>query len=329
MAAVRDSISSCPRELKYNEDVTDDVTSLFAGTAPTTRTPNPWLAALLSAVVPGTGQLYAGRRGRALVVSSVAVAMPAVAIGAVTLLDTAAERFASLVMAGLLVVIGSTFDAWHVAHTPGEGRTRAWRHPLVLALYAGLVVFALRPVVMTASRQFIQFYTVEGPAMSLTLQSGDRVLATTLRGRVRPRMVVVWKADDGRVFTHRVVALPGERVAMRNFRLLVNGLDIEGAELRPAMWIQHAPDEFAWQRRHLADATPPDRYAPSYGDWGPLLVPPGQYFVLGDNRYGSRDSRQLGFVPRERIVARVRWVFFSWDGRQRAVRFERMGHDVQ
>lgn len=309
--------------------MTDDVTSLFAGTPSPARRPNPWRAALLSAVVPGTGQLYSGRPVRALVVSMVAVAMPAVAIGAVTLLDTAAQRYAALVMAGLLVVIGSTFDAWHVAHAPGRAGARAWRHPLALALHAALVVFALRPVVMSASRHFIQFYTVEGPAMSLTLQSGDRVLATALRGHARPRMVVVWKAGDGRVFTHRVVALPGERVAMRNFRLLVNGLDVEGADLRPAMWIQHPPDEFGWQRRHLADATPPDRYAPSYGDWGPLLVPSRQYFVLGDNRYGSRDSRQLGFVPRDRIVARVRWVFFSWDDRQRAIRFERMGHDVQ
>jgi signal peptidase I len=309
--------------------VTEDVTSLFAGASPAPRPPNPWLAALLSAVMPGAGQLYTGRPLRALVVSATAVAMPAVAVGLVTLLDTAAERYASLVMAGLLVIIGATFDAWHVAHAGRDIRTRAWRHPLVLAAYVGLVLFALPPLVMTASRKFIQFYTVDGVAMSLTLQSGDRVLGTSLRGRVRPRMVVVWRSDDGSAFTHRVVAMPGERVAMRNFRLLVNGRDIEGGELRPAMWIQHAPDEFAWQRRYLADNTPPDRYVASYGDWGPLLVPSGHYFVLGDNRYGSRDSRQLGFVPRERIVARVRWVFFSWDEKQRAIRFERMGHDVQ
>lgn len=279
--------------------------------------------------MPGAGQLYAGRPLRAVIVSALAVAMPAAAVGLVTLLDTAAARYAALVMAGLLVVIGATFDAWHVAHLTREGAARAWRHPLVLALYAAMVVLALRPVMMTASRRFIQFYTVEGPAMSLTLQSGDQVLATSLRGRVRPRMVIVWRDDDGRPFTHRVVGMPGDRVAMRNFRLLVNGIDLEGDDLRPAMWIQHAPDEFAWQRQYLADATPPEQYVPSYGDWGPLLVPAGHYFVLGDNRYGSRDSRQLGFIARERIVARVRWVFFSWDETRRAVRFSRMGHDVQ
>ena len=248
---------------------------------------------------------------RALVVSAVALAMPAAALGMVTLLETPAGRYAAMVLAGLLAVIGSTFDAWHVAHTPRDVSTRVWRHPLMLAVYAAAVVFGLRPVVMIASRQFIEFYTVEGVAMSLTLQSGDRVLATPLRGRVRPRMVIVWRSDDGRplTLTHRVVGMPGDRVAMRNFRLLIN--------------------EFAWQRQYLADATPPERYVPSYGDWGPLLVPSGYYFVLGDNRYGSRDSRQLGFVARERIISQVRWVFFSWDPNARAIRFARMGHDVR
>ena len=308
--------------------MTEDVTSIFAETTRTTTPPSPWRAALLSAVIPGAGQLYTGRPMRALIVSAIAVAMPATALGLVTLLDTAAERYAALVMAGLLAVIGATFDAWHVAHARREIRTRAWRHPVVLAAYAAIVVFGLRPLIMIASRQFIQFYTVEGVAMSLTLQSGDQVLATSLRGRVRPRMVIVWRSDDGRPFTHRVVGMPGDRVAMRNFRLLVNGIDMEGDDLRPAMWIQHAEDEFAWQRQYLADATPPERYVPTYGDWGPLLVPDGHYFVLGDNRYGSRDSRQLGFVARERIISQVRWVFFSWDRNERAIRFERMGHDV-
>ena len=307
----------------------EDVTSLFAGTSRATRPPNPWLAALLSAVIPGTGQFYTGRPVRALVVSAVALAMPAAALGMVTLLETPAGRYAAMVLAGLLAVIGSTFDAWHVAHTPHDGSTRAWRHPLMLAVYAAAVVFGLRPAVMIASRQFIEFSTVEGVAMSLTLQSGDRVLATPLRGRVRPRMVIVWRSDDGRPLTHRIVGMPGDRVAMRNFRLLINGVDMEGDDLRPAMWIQHAPDEFAWQRQYLADATPPERYVPSYGDWGPLLVPSGYYFVLGDNRYGSRDSRQLGFVARERIISQVRWVFFSWDPNARAIRFARMGHDVR
>lgn len=306
--------------------MTDDVTSLFA--APGTRGARPWVAALLSAVVPGMGQLYASRPLRALVVSLIAVATPAVALRAVTGLDTPAERFAALAMAGLLLIIGATVDAWHVAQDPDRATRPVLRQPLVLVAYAVFVLFGLRPAWLAAGNHLVQVYRMDGVSMSLTLQSGDRVIATPLRGRVRPRMVVIWLTDDGRRFTHRVVGMPGDRIAMRNFRLLVNGLDIEGADLRPAMWIQHAVSEFAWQRQYLDDATPPDEYSPSYGDWGPLRVPAGHYFVLGDNRYGSRDSRQLGFVPRERIVARARWVFFSRDPEKGRIRLERMGHDV-
>ena len=57
-------------------------------------------------------------------------------------------------------------------------------------------------------------------------------------------------------------------------------------------------------------------------------MPPERYFVLGDNRYGSLDSRQRGFLGRDQILARVRWVFASFDPKTRSPRFERMGHDV-
>jgi signal peptidase I len=281
----------------------------------------------LSAVAPGTGQLYAGHALRAVAFSAIWVALPALALLAVTPLDTAAARLAVLVLVALLSVIGAATDAWHLAQSPGRARP-LWRRWYVLAAYVFVVLFALRPLVAAASWRLVQIYTVDGVAMSLTLLSGDRVLATPLTGRVRPRMVVVWRAADGRPFTHRIVGMPGDSVAMRNFRLLVNGIDIEGAGAYPVRSFMDEAGEFAWQREYLADSTPPHRYHPTYGDWGPLRVPTGHYFVLGDNRYGSRDSRHLGFVRRDQIVARVRWVFASLDDNTRHVRFERMGHDV-
>ena len=141
-------------------------------------------------------------------------------------------------------------------------------------------------------------------------------------------MVVVWRADGGAIVTHRVVGMPGDRLEMRNFMLLVNGLDVEGAALRPARDVHGADDEFAWQREFLTGDVPPERYRPSYGDWGPIRVPRDRYFVLGDNRYGSRDSRQRGFVRRDQILSRVRWVVAAFDHTTHGPRFDRMGHDV-
>lgn len=306
----------------------DDVTSLFEPPEPVSKAPRAWLAALLGAAVPGSGQLYVGRPARAAVVSVIAVLWPALALYLATSLHTAETRLAAISMALLLLVILSGVDAWHIARGTAPAPTPWWRRWYAVAGYAALVLVAARPLAGLVTPSLIQIYRVDGPAMSLTLQSGDRVVATPLTGQVRPRMVVVWRTSDGTVATHRVVGMPRDRIEMRNFRLLVNGVDIEGSALRAARWIQTPAGEFAWQREYLDEGVEPDRYRPTYGDWGPLRVPEGRYFVLGDNRYGSRDSRHHGFVAREQVMARVRWIVFSTDEKTREVRLERMGHDV-
>lgn len=307
--------------------MSDGVSSIFTPETTVERPPRPWLAALLSAAAPGSGQLYAGRVARAIVISTIAVAAPVLALLAVTALDTAAERLAVLVLAVLLLAIGAAVDAWHVSQTPPHGRP-LFRRWYAIAAYIAVVLFVLRPPISAATKRLVQIYTVEGVAMSLTLQSGDHVVATP-PARLHPRMVVVWRTPEGAHMTHRIVGMPGDRLEMRNFRLLVNRLDIEGEAMRPVRWVASGADEFAWQREHLADGTPPEEYRPGYGDWGPLRVPAGHYFVLGDNRYGSRDSRHMGFIRRDQIVARVRWVFYSSDVKTREVRFARIGHDVE
>jgi len=284
--------------------------------------------------MPGTGQLYAGRPGRALCISTVAMAWPALVLLMVTPLGSAAARLAGVTMGFLLFAIVPAIDAWHLAQNaalndglkPRLHSTAKW---YVLTAYAALVVFCLRPfVVVPLVAQVVQVYRVDGVSMSLTLQNDDRVIATPLSGPVRRRMVVVWRTQGGAVVTHRVVGMPGDRLEMRNFMLLVNGVDVEGGALRSARFVQVAGEEFAWQREFFTGDIPPERYRPTYGDWGPIRVPPERYFVLGDNRYGSLDSRQRGFLGRDQIVARVRWVFASFDPKTRSPRFERMGHDV-
>lgn len=262
-------------------------------------------------------------------VSLVAVAWPVTVLFLLTRLGTPAARMAGLTLALLLLVFAAAIDAWHVARIAPGNRRRAGARWYVLAAYLGLVLFGVRPLVGALAAHVLRVYRIDGVSMSLTLESGDRVVATPLRGPVRPRMVVVWRTPGHQIFVHRVIGMPGDTLEMRNFMLLVNGLDVEGSAIRPAALVTRPEAEFAWQREFLADGTPPSDYHPSYGDWGPIRVPRGRYFLLGDNRYGSRDSRQRGFVAREQIVARVRWILVSTDDESSRVRFDRMGRDVQ
>src|SRR5438094_802175 len=72
--------------------------------------------------------------------------------------------------------------------------------------------------------------------------------------------------------------------------------------------------DFAWQRDYLVGGLRGAReYHPTRDTWGPLVVPPGKYFVLGDNRDNSSDSRYWGFVDESAIKGRPLVVYFSYD----------------
>jgi len=69
-----------------------------------------------------------------------------------------------------------------------------------------------------------------------------------------------------------------------------------------------------WQKRY---ALPNSRFGPSpvqatHDNWGPLVIPPTHYFMMGDNRYCSKDSRYWGLVPRENVRGRPMFVYYSY-----------------
>jgi signal peptidase I len=145
--------------------------------------------------------------------------------------------------------------------------------------------------------------------------------------------IVVFHQPQPPLLVKRVVGLPGDRLRIEDGRVTVNGvaLDEPYAAFEPA-----APNQFR-------DNFPAQAYTDPQVDpewWrqmrnqtrnGELVVPAGEYFVLGDNRNHSKDSRFWGFVPRNAIVARPLVIYFSLsrpsstDVRQAAD--DRLGHD--
>lgn len=138
-------------------------------------------------------------------------------------------------------------------------------------------------------------------------------LGSPARGDV---VVFRYPEDPSVPFIKRVIGLPGDRIVYRNRHLFVNGERVKTDVLGP--YPEGAPERPGGTLRlqeHLAD-TPhlmlidPERPAKD----AELVVPPGHYFVLGDNRDNSRDSRFWGTVPDENLIGRafVIWMHFGW-----------------
>lgn len=164
-----------------------------------------------------------------------------------------------------------------------------WFVVIVVAVTAALVV-----------RQFVlQQFAVSGSSMYSTLHDGDRVLVNKLSYRMHdPRRgdVVVLKTLESvgeRDLIKRVVALPGETVEYRSCVLYVDGRTVSEPYLDPKV------------------VTPNN----CGGDQGALTVPEDTVFVLGDNRGGSKDSRDLGPISYDDIIGRafvVIWPYGDW-----------------
>ena len=121
-----------------------------------------------------------------------------------------------------------------------------------------------------------------------------------LPGReVRRGDIVVFKypVDPERDFIKRVIGLPGERLELRRKKIYINGQPLE--------------EPYA----HLLEPPAPEG-SPKRDDvreeYGPVTVPPGQYFMMGDNRDNSQDSRFWGFLPKSYLKGQALFIYFSF-----------------
>ncbi len=113
--------------------------------------------------------------------------------------------------------------------------------------------------------------------------------------------VVVFKfpPDPERDFIKRVIGLPGETIELRDRRIYINGQPIDEP------YAHYLPRSEATD---LHEITPDDVRE----HYGPETVPAGQYFVMGDNRDNSEDSRYWGFLPRDNIKGRALMIYWSY-----------------
>jgi signal peptidase I len=171
---------------------------------------------------------------------------------------------------------------------------------------------SMRPTILEGDVVF-----VDRLAYDLKIPLTD-VIVAPLGDPRRGDIVTFSSPRDGTRLIKRIVALPGDRVAMRRGVLLVNGNaaryedPVSGAEdVAPGLRTTavHATERLAGSERHVQFL--PELVASR--DFAPLTVPADSYFMLGDNRDDSEDSRFIGVVPRHLLIGRARRILVSAD----------------
>jgi len=203
-----------------------------------------------------------------------------------------------------------------------------WR---VFSEYARTVIVAI--VLFALLRTFvIEAFKIPTGSMENTLLIGDFLLVNkavygaeipftnrhlpAFRKPQRGDIIVFrWPRDLTKPFVKRLIGVPGDTLEMRDGVLYVNGTS------RREPYVVHtypdadpAPEDFDWQRDFLVKrAEASVGYHPSRNNWGPLVVPNGSYFMLGDNRDNSYDSRYWGFVADSLIMGEPLFVYYSYE----------------
>jgi signal peptidase I len=151
-----------------------------------------------------------------------------------------------------------------------------------------------------------------------TLLKGDHILVDKLVYRTDKSLqrgdIIVFKypEDETKDFIKRVIGMPGDIIEGRNKQVILNGTPLD--------------DQRYTQR---VDPTVIDGAVNPRDNFGPLTVPQGSYFVLGDNRDQSLDSRFWGYVEAGKIKGKAVLIYWSWDGDNSRVRWERIGKRIQ
>lgn len=193
-------------------------------------------------------------------------------------------------------------------------------------------ILAVSVVLFALIRTFlVEAFKIPSGSMENTLQVGDFLLVNKLvygaevpfTHRRLPRLrepsdgdviVFEWPEDPTKNFVKRLVGVPGDTLEMRDGTLIRNDTALS------EHYVEHtepdmdpAPEDFRWQRDYLVKtAAAAAGYHPSRNNWGPLVVPKGNYFVLGDNRDNSLDSRYWGFVPDSLLKGRPFVIYYSY-----------------
>ncbi|MDA0313598.1 MAG: signal peptidase I [Gemmatimonadetes bacterium] len=245
----------------------------------------------------------------------------------------------------------NTTDTEAASPTPPGKRGPPEAAPNAAGEWAKSIVIAV--VLFVFLRSFlVQTFVITSGSMEETLLVGDMLLVnraaigsyipmTGIRipGYSRPHRGDVLVFDPPHEKTlklvKRLVGMPGDTIRMRNRVMYVNGQILEEPYLKHSDVGDEMHPWMVWQRDYLAPGLESRTYAPTRDNWGPLVIPEDRYFMLGDNRETSLDSRYWGLLEGWRLEGRAVFTYFSYNKESyrpfpwlREIRWNRAGRGI-
>ncbi|MBR7928317.1 signal peptidase I [Aerococcaceae bacterium zg-ZUI334] len=179
---------------------------------------------------------------------------------------------------------------------------------LLFSVTLAIVIF------MGLKEYVVQPFQVEGHSMDLTLASGNQMVLNKVTKEQRFD-IITFPDPTGLTTNHyvkRLIGLPGDMLEVKNEKLILNGIALEEPYLEP---LKSQTDGVFTEDFSLWDTI------------GSITIPEGYYFVMGDNRPQSGDSRQFGLVPIDSIQGIAEWTYFPIEAFGSIERYQ-LNHDV-
>lgn len=266
----------------------------------------PWLAGILSVLVQGLGHFYCGRAKRGIVIYFVYSFL----IVLTALLALINIYIAALIL--LSITIAVIVDAVKIAKNETNYKLKKYnKFYIYFAIYLLSAFFS--PVEGVLIKHYLlQAFKIPSGAMEPSILVGDHILANKFvynfeepkRGDI---IIFEYPEDLSKDFIKRVVGLGGDKIEITNKQVYIND---EALEEQYAVFKAGDTSSFGIQKSR---------------NFGPFTVPDGHFFVMGDNRDNSHDSRYWGTVAKEAIKGRATTVYWSWDRKSGSGRWDRIG----
>lgn len=277
----------------------------------------PWLAVLLSILVTGLGHIYSGKGKNGLILYFGQALVLAIILTIIVSI-TNIYSYIFVFSIGVIYILYCAIDAHRSAkankHSYDLKKYNKWYLYVIIYLVANL---AIQPVISNLIKEnSVKAYKIPSGAMLPTILIGDHILVNRFiyntsmpaRGDI---VVFEFPKDPQIDYIKRIVAIGGDTVEIKDKKIFINGVE-----------------EIA-SYSNLVSSTILKRISSPRDNFGPVYVPEGTVFVMGDNRDNSYDSRFWGFVKVEKIKGKAISLYWSWNNDNNSVRWDRIGKQLE